>query len=213
MICARQGGIAANTVICRYLGEVYPPWAWFEKQDLLKQKLKDFGMDGNLPEFYNIMLERPPDSRGGYDVLYIDPIFRGNFGSRMSHSCSPNCATTTITVNGRLAIVLCSPRDCVTSSVALRPIAWGEELCFDYACVSESKTEFEMATCLCGSLQCRGSFVSYADGNSFMQVMAKRFPFVKRTAVLLDSCNSAVSDDDARRLAKHGIKVLRFSDS
>ena len=106
MICARQSGIATNTVICRYLGEVYTPWAWFEKQDLLKQKLKDFGMDGNLPEFYNIMLERPPDSRGGYDVLYIDPIFRGNFGSRMSHSCSPNCATTTITVNGRLAIVL-----------------------------------------------------------------------------------------------------------
>ena len=106
VICARQSGIAANTVICRYLGEVYPPWAWFEKQDLLKQKLKDFGMDGNLPEFYNIMLERPPDSRGGYDVLYIDPIFRGNFGSRMSHSCLPNCATTTITVNGRLAIVL-----------------------------------------------------------------------------------------------------------
>lgn len=64
-----------------------------------------------------------------------------------------------------------------------------------------------MATCLCGSLQCRGSFVSYADGNSFMQVMAKRFPFVKRTAVLLDACNSAVTDADSRRFTQHGIKV------
>ena len=96
--------------------------------------------------------------------------------------------------------------------MAIRPIACGEELSFDYACVSESKTEFEMATCLCGSLQCRGSFVSYADGNSFMQVMAKRFPFVKRTAVLLDSCRTAVNDDDRKRLDSHGIKVLRFHD-
>ena len=45
-----------------------------------------------------------------------------------------------------------------------------------------------------------------------MQVMAKRFPFVKRTAVLLDSCRTAVNDDDRKRLDSHGIKVLRFHD-
>ena len=45
-------------------------------------------------------------SPGGYDVLYVEPIFKGNFGSRLSHSCQPNCATTTVTINGRLSIVL-----------------------------------------------------------------------------------------------------------
>lgn len=25
-----------------------------------------------LPDFYNIMLERPKDDEGGYDVLFID---------------------------------------------------------------------------------------------------------------------------------------------
>ena len=95
--------------------------------------------------------------------------------------------------------------------MALRAISRGEELSFDYACVSESKTEFESATCLCGSLRCRGSFVSYADGNSFMQVMAKRFPFVKRTAVLLDACDATLSEADSARLAAHGIKVFFLS--
>ena len=60
----------------------------------------------SLPEFYNIVLERPPSSTNGYDVLYIDPIFFGNFGSRLSHSCRPNCATTTVTIDNKLAIVL-----------------------------------------------------------------------------------------------------------
>lgn len=101
-------GIQANRIICRYLGEVYPPWAWFEKQDILKQKLRDLDLLHCLPEFYNIVLERPPASVNGYDVLYIDPIFRGNFGSRLSHSCKPNCATTTVTIHNRLAIVLYS---------------------------------------------------------------------------------------------------------
>ena len=207
VVCAREGGIAANTVICRYLGEVYPPWAWFEKQDLLKQKLKDFGMDGSLPEFYNIMLERPAESRDGYDVLYIDPIFRGNFGSRISHSCAPNCATTTITVDGRLAIVLCASRGDLTQSGAARDFPrGGAELRLRVRQRVEDGVRVGDV-----SLRCRGSFVSYADGNSFMQVMAKRFPFVKRTAVLLDACDATLSEADSARLAAHGIKVFFLS--
>ena len=106
MLCIKKEGIPANQVICRYLGEVFPPWAWYEKQDLLKQKLKELDLYDSLPEFYNIVLERPPSSTNGYDILYIDPIFFGNFGSRLSHSCKPNCATTTVTIDNKLAIVL-----------------------------------------------------------------------------------------------------------
>lgn len=104
--CAKKEGISANSIICKYLGEVYPAWYWFEKQDVLKGKLRELGLEYCLPEFYNIVLERPMASPGGYDVLYVEPIFKGNFGSRLSHSCQPNCATTTVTINGRLSIVL-----------------------------------------------------------------------------------------------------------
>ena len=72
--------------------------------------------------------------------------------------------------------------------VALRDIVYGEELTFDYSCVSESKEEFEHATCLCGSLHCRGSFLYYADGSSFTQIMNKHNHFLRRTSTLLDSC-------------------------
>ena len=104
--CIRKAGIPANSVICEYLGEIYPPWLWFEKQDLLRSKLRDLNMHHNLPEFYNIVMERPASSPSGYDLLFVDPLFRGNVGSRLSHSCRPNCATTAVTHRGRLSILL-----------------------------------------------------------------------------------------------------------
>lgn len=91
--------------------------------------------------------------------------------------------------------------------MALRDIKYGEELTFDYSCVSESKEEFKKATCLCGSLECRGSFVYYADGESFMQVMKKVNPFVRRTAVLLDAGLNDLTEEDLQFLFNNGIKV------
>ena len=205
--CAKKEGISANSIICKYLGEVYPAWYWFEKQDVLLGKLRELELEHSLPEFYNIVLERPLSSAGGYDALYIEPIFKGNFGSRLSHSCQPNCATTTVTIDGKLGIVLCAWRAVLTRRVALRDIKYGEELTFDYSCVSESKEEIKKATCLCGSLHCRGSFMYYAGGDSFMQVMNKVNPFLRRTAVLLDSCFATLTNEDIQFLHNNGIKV------
>ena len=77
--------------------------------------------------------------------------------------------------------------------MAVRDITCGEELTFDYSCVSESKEEFENATCLCGSLNCRGSFLYYADGSSFMQIMNKHNNLLRRTSILLDA---SLEDND-----------------
>jgi SET domain-containing protein len=44
-----------------------------------------------LPDFYNILLERPRDDPDGYDLMFVDAAFMGAFASRMSHSCTPNC--------------------------------------------------------------------------------------------------------------------------
>ena len=185
---------------------MYPPWLWFEKQDLLKIKLHELGMDHNLPEFYNIILERPIGSPGGYDVLFIDPIFRGNFGSRLSHSCDPNCATTTITVQDKLAIVLYPCTPLVIHRVAVRNISYGEELTFDYSCVSESQEEFEKATCLCGSMACRGSFLYYSDRHSFTQVLLKHNGFLRRTSALLEVCSDPLTTTEMEFLQNRGIK-------
>jgi SET domain-containing protein len=73
-------------------------------------------------DFYNIVLERHRDDPKGYDVLFVDPIRRGNFASRMSHSCNPNCSTVMMSAGGKYVIAMYATRD----------IAFSEELTFDY---------------------------------------------------------------------------------
>ena len=74
-----------------YFGEIYRQWYWFEKQDVIKQGQMKGKLSKELPEFYNITFERHLDDPEGYNILTVDPILCGNFASRLSHSCSPNC--------------------------------------------------------------------------------------------------------------------------
>ena len=64
-------------------------------QDALKKVTKD-----ELPDFYNIVLERPRDDPAGYDALFVDAASRGAFASRMSHSCTPNCQAVVMACGG-----------------------------------------------------------------------------------------------------------------
>lgn len=91
----KKEGIKQNELIAPYLGEIYSPYLWYEKQDLIKAKK----MDKNLPDFYNIMLERMKNDPDGYNLIMIDPNSKGNFASRMSHSCVPNCNTVLMVSN------------------------------------------------------------------------------------------------------------------
>jgi len=75
------------------------------------------------------MLERHKDDPDGYDVLFIDPINKGNYSSRFSHSCDPNCGTITTIANGKYCVAM----------YALKPISCGEELTFDYFSVMLTK--------------------------------------------------------------------------
>ena len=72
--------------------------------------------------------------------------------------------------------------------MSTRGIRFGEELTFDFACVSESKEEFASATCLCGSVGCRGCFVAYADERSFMLVVDREYGLLRRVGDLLWVC-------------------------
>ena len=91
---------------------------------------------------------------------HILALLQGAFASRMSHSCTPNCQAVVMACGGRLTIAV----------YTLRHVYPGEELTFDYACVTESEKEFRTAICLCGTRNCKGSFLTFAGSRAFMQV-------------------------------------------
>jgi len=71
------------------------------------------------------------------DGLYLLSLPRGESADFINHSCDPNAGL----------------RDSVTL-VAMRDIARGEEVCFDYAMADS--TPYDEFDCLCGSERCRG---------------------------------------------------------
>eukprot|EP00946_MAST-07B_sp_MAST-7B-sp1_P003777 g3777.t1 len=176
-------GIRRGEYINSYVGEIYPPWLW-EKKEAIKEAERQRQRAANggkivLPEFWNIRLERPkaPLSRGGYDVIYVDASAKGNFCSRMSHSCYPNCGSCVAVVDGKLTIAL----------RALRHIYPGEELTQDYNCVTESPDEFRAAVCLCGHHNCRGSFLYCTAASEYMGVINRDHRVIHRLAMILEA--------------------------
>jgi len=103
-------GIRSSEFIVEYYGELYEPWRWYERQDFTKRFMKDMKMT-EVPDFYNICLEKHKDEPEGYDMLVVDPIHKGNYSSRFSHSCNPNCGTITTVSDGRYYIGMYALRD------------------------------------------------------------------------------------------------------
>ena len=56
-------------MVQKYIGEVYSPYRWYEKQDVIKKYLKEKNQKNELLDFYNIMIEFHKDDQKGYDVL------------------------------------------------------------------------------------------------------------------------------------------------
>jgi hypothetical protein len=73
----------------------------------------------------------------------IDATGKGNLSRFINHSCDPNCETQKWTVNGKLRV----------GFFALRNIAKGEELTFDYQFQRFGESAQK---CHCGSENCRG---------------------------------------------------------
>ena len=171
IFCKKKEGIKQNELIAPYLGEIYPPYLWYEKQDLIKAKK----MDKNLPDFYNIMLERMKNDPDGYNLIMIDPNSKGNYASRMSHSCVPNCNTVLMVSNKKYTIGM----------YAMRDIAYDEELTFDYNSITENQKEYQMAICLCSSYLCRGHYLILSNSMIFTEIINKFHTFLHRNAILL----------------------------
>ena len=110
VVCANPQGIAPHVMVSEYLGEIYPPYRWCERLDVVEQAQQTFGLKPTLPDFYNILLERPRQDPGGYGLLYVDASQKANLGSSCSHSCNSNCTSAVVARNGKLVIVLTTVR-------------------------------------------------------------------------------------------------------
>ena len=192
VVCIRKEGLNPGEFVNHYLGEMYSPWRWYERCDAMKKR----NPNQELPSFFNITLERPKDDVRGKDTVFVEAMHECEFASRMSHSCAGNCQTTVISHEGKLSIGV------YTNS----KIECGEELCWDYSCVTESEKEFRAAICLCSSPNCRGSFLSYAGSSTFTAVMNEKHNFLHRNAMLCRACSEPLTDEDLALLSEYGIR-------
>lgn len=194
VICTNPIGIKANELIVPYIGELYSPSQWLERQDVTKSLVKKSKQySRQLPDFYNIWLERHADDPEGYDLLMIDPIVKGTFGSRLSHSCTPNCGTVAMVAQGRYTIGM----------YALEDIEYGQELTFDYHSVTESAEEHYRAVCLCASPQCRGYYLSLGKTS---QDLSDSHGFLYRIACILRCGLEALTHEDEQTLSQSRIR-------
>jgi len=69
VVVAAPEGVPAHAFVNEYIGELYPPWRWFERQDAVAHAQRLLAMPPALPDFYNIVLERPCEDRRGYGLV------------------------------------------------------------------------------------------------------------------------------------------------
>ena len=196
-----DGGLKANSLITYYRGEVYPSWRWCEKLDAIERVQKEKNLRPNLPDFYNMAMERPKKDPRGYCLLFVDASRKSGLGSSFSHSCNPTCEVRVVSLHGKLQL----------SMTTLRDLEQGEELTFDYNAVTESLDEYRFAVCLCGQRRCRGSFLHYATAECYQQVLSRNSPIAARFANLVRGCTKQVmSREDSGILARHGFNTAAF---
>ncbi|ESQ56010.1 hypothetical protein EUTSA_v10024183mg [Eutrema salsugineum] len=194
VVCNKQGGFVEEDFVVEFLGEVYPVWKWFEKQDGIRS-LQENKTDP-APEFYNIYLERPKGDADGYDLVVVDAMHKANYASRICHSCRPNCEAKVTSVDGHYQIGIYS----------VRSIEYGEEITFDYNSVTESKEEYEASVCLCGSQVCRGSYLNLTGEGAFQKVLKEWHGLLDRHRLMLEACIlNSVSEEDYLELGRAGL--------
>ncbi|KAG5596928.1 hypothetical protein H5410_038160 [Solanum commersonii] len=194
VVCNKEGGFSEEDFVVEFLGEVYPAWKWFEKQDGIRSLQRN--NNDPAPEFYNIYLERPKGDADGYDLVVVDAMHKANYASRICHSCRPNCEAKVTAVDGQYQIGIYSTR----------PIAYGEEVTFDYNSVTESKEEYEASVCLCGSQVCRGSYLNLTGEGAFLKVLQEYHGLLNRHQLMLEACElNSVSEEDYIDLGKAGL--------
>lgn len=193
--------IEPNRLVTFYRGEVYPSWRWGEKMDAISVIQEKKGLKPRLPDFYNMALERPQMDPRGYGLLFVDASRKSGYGSMLSHSCNPSCEVKVVALNGELTLAM----------TTLREMTIGEEVTFDYNAATDSLHEYQAAVCLCGNVQCRGSFLHFAMADCYQQVLNRNSPIAVLLSQLIKGCTKQVmAEDDDKILKRHGFQSAVF---
>jgi hypothetical protein len=136
-------------------------------------------LSGQVPVFYNAIVERGVGDPRGYDALFIDGAVKGSLLTRASHSCDPNARMRVRVRNGAYAVEMVT-----TANVEV-----GDEICWDYACRTDSEQEMRRALCLCGTRKCRNSYLHYTGETTYSApYLQKNGTVAHFTAALLRAC-------------------------
>ena len=221
VICKKKTGIKKNSLITEYLGEIYPPYYWSLKQNIIRSFLKKVKKNSykNFSQyktnyqvdFYNIMVEKQIKEKNGREIFFIDPIINGNYASRLSHSCNPNCWAIPVISNGEYCIGM----------YAIRNIGYREELTFDYCSFTESEKEYKNSICLCGDYLCKAYYLSYTKKHQdfFCEdvkenlIDCKKFVFIRNCVLIMKSCLSFYCEEKKSFLKKYSFGDNTFKDS
>lgn len=76
VVCIRPEGILPHVLVADYLGELYPSYRWCERIDVVQQAQQTYEIKPVLPDFYNILLERPKHDPAGYSTHRLIVSFR-----------------------------------------------------------------------------------------------------------------------------------------
>ena len=201
---------AEGEYLGEYCGELYPPWRWFEKEASASAVRKAVRRDDEVPTFYDAVVERRREDPRGYDAMFVDGHVKGSVLTRASHSCEPNAAMRVRVREGSYALEM----------IAVKPVAIGEEICWDYKCSTDSREEMRRATCCCGARGCRVSYLYYTADDRVNAHAAKHGTAARFTAALLRACGPVADGRDeaeeSRRLERTlargalGFKGLRL---
>lgn len=71
VVCINPRGIEPHQFVTEYLGELYPAYRWCERMDVVEQAQLTFALKPTLPDFYNILLERPRQDPDGYGMSAV----------------------------------------------------------------------------------------------------------------------------------------------
>jgi len=208
VIVKNKDGIPVNTMITEYLGELYHPFRWNEKQDGIMATQSLLKLKIGLPDFYNILLEQPGgyEKTDGYGVSFVDASRRANEGSTLSHSCDPTCQTKIVSQDGKISIAM----------VSIRDIQPGEELSWDYSSVTQSEKEWREAVCFCGTSKCRGSYLYFSSQSVLQKIYKENCGPTFRFSLIAQSCDTIFGLHPSfvhklrERLEEHGFKTNVF---
>ena len=221
VICKNKNGIKKNSLITEYLGEIYPPYYWSLKQNIIrnflknvkKNSLKNFSKykTNYQVDFYNIMVEKQKNESNGREIFFVDPIINGNYASRLSHSCNPNCWAIPVISNGQYCIGM----------YAIRDIGYREELTFDYCSFTESEKEYKNSICLCGDYLCKAYYLSYTSKHEefFCESVRRhlidfeKLVFLRNNVLVLKSGMEVFCEEKERFLREYSFGDNTFKDS